>query len=168
MISITEVQKGYSGYKMEHVGSGVGKIIGGTVPGPAAVITIPLGHYIGKNVPKDPEKDIDESKRTHRVAAIADERLRAKRMLKHAAVGASIGAAVGATIGKKKGAVIGGGVGSVLGLISAGAVGGWRGAEKLGYGPIGKTSAALPFPGEYTGLLAPSGIKIDAVPEEKK
>ena len=62
-----ESKKEHSGYKMKNVGSGYGKLIGGQVMGLPGMA---VGHYIGKESTKNPEKLIDEKKKSHRVGSM--------------------------------------------------------------------------------------------------
>jgi hypothetical protein len=151
---------GYSGYKMKDVGSGAGKMIGGGIAGPVGTV---IGHYIGKDAPRHPEDPADETRKSHRVALLTDERLRAKRLAIASAIGAIVsGVDADANAGDVDANVVvpGGLIGTGLGFLGGTSVGGWKGAKKLGYGTLGKLSATVPLPGELTGLTVPKKIKI--------
>ena len=151
-----KVKSGYSGYKRKDVGSGIGKLAGNIVGGVPSTIA---GHYIGKGSIKDPEDDIDEHKKSHRVGAITNKALSLKQA-KHAGIGGAAGLGIGGTISKitgdpkyaAAGALLGGGAG----FIGSSMKHAHTSAKKLGYGKVGRIGGAIT---PLVGLTTPKKLK---------
>ena len=145
--------------KMKHVGSGYGKLVGGTVghiPGMVA------GHYIGKNVPDKPDAPIDPKRASHRFGATYDK-MWGMKQAKAGGLGAMIGAGVGAALSAAgggdpgEGAVAGGTLGGAGGTVGSSMKAGYQTAGKLGYGGVGKVGTATLGP--LATLTTPKALR---------
>lgn len=159
-------------YTMKDVGSGYGKLIGGLLGAgagglPGQYAGSALGHYIGKKSVEKPDKPINVKSRAHRLGAMASEEMNAKRIAAGAASGAGAGLAglalapeelkdKIATLATENPALAGAlaALPIAIGSGVAAAVGRVKAAKKLGYGKLGKTSAAIGL-GDLTALTTP-------------
>lgn len=144
------LEKGYSGHTMGNVGSGAGKMVGGI-----------FGYHIGKKSVDDPDAPMDETKRGQRLAVMVDK-MNSLKQLKHAALGAGLGALAGSGLSAIEGSPIGNGLtaGTAIGAL-AGGIGsqmhsGYKTAKDLGYGGFGKTMGTI---SPMTGLFTPKKVK---------
>ena len=138
-------------YKMKDVGSGAGKLVGGSIAGFPGMVA---GHYVGKDYPKNPEAPADITRAGHRFAINADRRLSMKQ-LKASGLGAVIGAGTGRLLAagddmppeaKAMAGLGGAALGSTAGFLGSSAKAGYRAGKKMGYGAFGRTmNAVTPF-----------------------
>lgn len=163
--------------KMKHVGSGWGKMIGSLVP-VVAPATMVAGHYIGKDAVDNPNKDIDTKKASHRVGALLDKS-NSLQTLKHAGIGAGIGAAALGSLGAAAwhgdpemmkagaaaGAIAGAKVGAGIGYIAKGIKDRHAAAKQMGYGKLGRTISAITPLG---GFAKPDAVKKDIAKQNNK